>query len=197
MSATKRMSNRWMARFGFSTNSHKEYFDGASALEDPTPAPATPNIDGGSVVTQTGGSGKSNIFMVLPQYQVIANGLYQAKWGINFGANWLYRQGYAIPYFRSRVPTGDVLLNNKSVLAVSNVTDFRLPAVSSLDARAEKAFKFRNVNLMLDLDVFNITNASTTLGKQYDMRATGATGFDQVLEIMNPRILRLGARINF
>jgi carboxypeptidase family protein/TonB-dependent receptor-like protein len=197
MSATKRMSNRWMARFGFSTNSHKEYFDGTGALEDPTPGPATPNIDGGNVVTQTGGSGKSNIFMVLPQYQVIANGLYQAKWGINFGANWLLRQGYAIPYFRSNVATGDTLQNLKSVLAVDSVTEFRLPAVSSLDARAEKAFKFRTVNLMLDLDVFNITNASTTLGKQYDMRRTGATGFDHVLEIMNPRILRLGARINF
>src|SRR5262249_10621044 len=165
--------------------------------EDPTPLPNSPNINGGNVVTQTGGSGKSNIFMVLPQFQVVANGLYQAKWGINLGANWLLRQGYAIPYFKGRLATGDTLQNLKSVLAVSSVTDFRLPAVSSLDARAEKAFKFRNVNLMLDLDVFNITNSATVLGKQYDMSRTGPTGFNQVLEIMNPRIARLGARINF
>ncbi len=40
VSATKRMSNRWMARFGFSTNSHKEYFDDpAVAIEDPDAAP--------------------------------------------------------------------------------------------------------------------------------------------------------------
>jgi len=197
MSATKRMSNRWMARFGFSTNSHKEYFDGASALEDPTPLPNSPNIDGGNVVTQTGGSGKSNIFMVLPQFQVIANGLYQAKWGINLGANWLLRQGYAIPYFRSQVPTGDTLSNLKSVLAVDGVTEFRLPAVSSLDARVEKAFKIQRTTLSLDLDIFNITNSATVLGRQYDMRRTGPTGFDKVLEIMNPRIARLGARFNF
>ena len=112
-------------------------------------------------------------------------------------ANWVLRQGYAIPYFRSNVPTGDPLSANKSVLAVDDVTRFRLPKVSSLDARLEKAFKIRTVNLMLDLDVFNITNSATVLGKQYDIRRTGPTGFNQILETMNPRILRLGARINF
>ena len=46
-------------------------------------------------------------------------------------------------------------------------------------------------------DVFNVFNNATVLGRQYDLRATGATGFNKVLEIMNPRILRLGVRINF
>jgi hypothetical protein len=196
-SATKRMSNRWMARLGFSTNDHREYFGGPSALEDPTRGPGSPNIDGGHVVTQTGGSGKSNIFMVLPQYQVVANGMYQARWGINFGANWLLRQGYAIPYFRSNVATGDTLLNLKSVLVVDDVTKFRLPKVSSLDVRLEKAFTIRTLHIMGDLDVFNVTNSATVLGKQYDLRRTGATGFDKILETMNPRILRIGARLNF
>ena len=156
-----------------------------------------PRIDGGTVLTATGGSGKSGIYLVLPQYQFYANGLYQGPWGLNFGANWLYRQGYAEPYYRSNVATTDTLSNNKSVLAVSNVTDFRLPAVSSLDARVEKAFKIQRANIMLDLDIFNIFNNATVLGRQYDIRRTGPTGYNQVLEIMNPRILRLGARVNF
>jgi hypothetical protein len=196
-SAVKRMSNKWMARFGFSTNSHREYFGSPSALGDPTPAPSSPNKDGGIVVTQTGGSGKSNIYMVLPQYQFIANGMYQGPWGINFGANWLLRQGYAVPYFRNNVATGDALGNNKSVLVVNDVTDFRLPAISSLDARLEKAFTIQRAKIMLDLDVFNVTNNATVLGKQYNYRLTGPTGFDKTLEVMNPRILRLGARFNF
>jgi hypothetical protein len=50
---------------------------------------------------------------------------------------------------------------------------------------------------MLDLDVFNVTNNATVLGKQYNYRLTGPTGFDKTLEVMNPRILRLGARFNF
>jgi hypothetical protein len=46
----------------------------------------------------------------------------------------------------------------------------------------------------VDFDVFNVLNANTVLGRQYDLRLTAA---DQVLEIMNPRILRLGLRFNF
>src|SRR5207253_5973662 len=113
-SAVKRLSNKWMGRFGFSTNSHREYFNGPDALDDPTPTPSNPRINGGLVITRTGGSGKSNIYLVLPQYQFIANGMYQAPWGINLGANWLLRQGYAEPYYRGSVATGDPLSNRKS-----------------------------------------------------------------------------------
>jgi hypothetical protein len=196
-SAVKRLSNRWMARFGFSTNSHREYFKGADALDDPTPTPRDPRINGGLVVTQTGGSGKSGIFMVLPKYQFIANGMYQGPWGVNLGANWLLRQGYAEPFNRSSVATGDPLSNRKRVLVVSDVGKFRLPAVSSLDVRIEKAFKIQRSTIALDLDVFNIGNVATVLGRQYDIRLSGPTGFNQVLEIMNPRIARVGVRFNF
>ena len=60
------MSNKWMARLGFSTNSHKEYFDGPDSLDDPTHTIANPRIDGGTVLTATAGSGKSGIYLVLP-----------------------------------------------------------------------------------------------------------------------------------
>jgi hypothetical protein len=40
-------------------------------------------------------------------------------------------------------------------------------------------------------------NSGTILGKQYDERAVGPTGFASVLEIMNPRIARLGVRFTF
>ena len=192
-SAVKRMSNHWMARFGFSTNKATEY-GGSNNSVDPTSTPTNPNINGGDVVNRTGGSGKSNIYLVQPRYQLIANGMYQAKWGINFGANWLYRQGYAVPYFHSRVATGDVLSNFKTLLVAPNVDTFRLAGVSSLDGRVEKAFKFIRAQFALDLDIFNITNNATVLGRQYDTRVST---FNTVQEIMNPRILRLGARINF
>ena len=75
--------------------------------------------------------------------------------------------------------------------------DFRLPAVTSLDARVEKRFTFGTAYVALDFDVFNMLNSGTVLGKQYDARLTGPTGFGQVLEIMNPRIARLGVRFAF
>jgi hypothetical protein len=206
-SAVKRMSNHWMARLGFSTNDWREYFDDPSlAIVDPTRAPAPaitqarqfagPQIDGGLVVRKAAGSGKSNVYLVAPKYQIVANGSYEGPWGLNFGANLVTRQGYAEPFFQSNVTTGDPL-GRKTVLLVSQVDAFRLPAVSSLDARVEKRFSFGATKLAFDFDVFNLLNTGTVLGKQYDARLTGATGFDQTLEIMNPRIARLGLRFTF
>jgi len=64
LSATKRMANRWMARVGFSSNDHREYFDDPSAFgsttsSDPTPGPTMPNQDGGLVVRQTGAAARA------------------------------------------------------------------------------------------------------------------------------------------
>ena len=206
-SAVKRLSNKWMARFGFSTNDWREYFDDASvSIIDPTRAPAPaitqarefvgPQVDGGLVVRRSAGSGKSNSYLVAPKYQIVANGAYQGPWGLNFAGNLVTRQGYAEPFFRSNVVTGDPL-GRKTVLLVDNVDDFRLPAVTSLDARIEKKFTFGKAAVALDFDIFNVLNSGTVLGNQYDSRLTGPTGFGQVLEIMNPRIARLGARFFF
>jgi hypothetical protein len=83
------------------------------------------------------------------------------------------------------------------VLVVNDVGEFRLPMVKSLDARLEKTFSFHHANIAADLDVFNVLNAATPLGKTYDLRLSGPTGFNQILEIMNPLIVRLGARVTF
>lgn len=194
VSATKRLSNRWMARFGFSTNSHREYFDSAAAMTDPTPNPGAPNIDGGDVVRATAGSGKSNIYMVLPSYQFIANGLYQAPWGINVAANFVAREGFAMQYFRNQVVTNDTLQKQKTVFLLPETGTHRLPAVTSLDLRVGKEIAFQRARFNVDLDLFNALNADTVLGREYNLRLTAA---NQVREIMNPRVLRFGLRVNF
>ena len=206
IAATKRLSNRWMARFGFSTNNHTEYFDSPAAHGDPTPLIVSnaglssvnlgtgPNMDGGKVMRLSSGSGKSGIYQVLPSYQFVATGLYQAPWGINLAANMVNRQGFSTPYFRSQVSTADPNSRLKSVLLVDDVGENRLPSVTSLDARIGKEFAFNRVRFNVDIDVFNVLNENVVLGRQYDLRVTTA---DQVLEIMNPRVLRLGLRFNF
>ena len=193
-SATKRMSHNWMARAAYSMNVHREYFAGMQSMGDPTPSPSNPNIDGGLVVRQTSGSGKSSIYMVLPKHQFILNGAVQLKGGITAGINYLFRQGYSEPFNRTRVATGDVLSGNKTVFVLGGVDWYRLPNVHSLDVRIGKEQKVGRTTLNLDLDAFNVLNIGTVLGRQYDLRLTTA---NQVLEIMNPRILRLGLRVGF
>jgi hypothetical protein len=206
LAATKRLANRWMARFGFSTNDHREYFDSPAGIGDPTPLAAVslnngtgPNQDGGLVVRSSGGSGKSGIFQVLPKYQFTATGLYQAKWGINLAGNVVNRQGFAMQYgfnpldTRTINGTGDANSRNKNVLLVESGEE-RLPSVTSVDLRLGKEFAFQRVRFNLDLDLFNAFNASTILGRQYNLVSTQA---NNVLEIMNPRVLRLGLRFGF
>jgi hypothetical protein len=194
VAATKRLSNKWMARFGFSTNSHTEHFDSMAAMTDPTPTQGSPNIDGGTVVTSSGGSGKSGIYQVLPKYQFIATGLYQAPWGINLAANMLMRQGFAMPYYRGPVSTTDPLQRNKNILVVGAVDQEHLPTVTSLDARVGKEFQVNRLRFNVDIDLFNVMNSATILGREYNLQATTA---NTVREIMNPRILRVGVRFAF
>jgi hypothetical protein len=195
LAATKRLSNRWMGRFAFSVNDHREYFDSPEGIQNPTPTRGSPNKHGGQVMRQTGGSGKSGIFMLLPKYQFILTGMYQAPWGINLATNVNSRQGYAMPYAQTNVPTGGSLLGPlQEVLLVDNVDDFRLPGAATVDLRLGKEFAFNRTRFNVDLDVFNALNSNTVLGRQYDMRLTSR---NNVLEIMNPRILRVGLRFGF
>jgi len=198
VSATKRLSDRWMARFGFSTNEHTQYWDNpATAIQDPTPGTTANYQNGSLVVVASGGSGKSGIYQLLPKYQFIANGLYQGPWDIDFGANYVMRQGFGQAWNRDRVATGDFFGSNKTLGLWDDIDQNRLPTVSTLDIRVGKAFKFGRVGMNIDFDVFNLFNSGTVLGRQYNYRLTGVTGFDQVLEIMNPRIARVGVRVNF
>jgi hypothetical protein len=198
-SATKRLSDKWMARFGFSTNAHTEYFtDRATSIADPTPGTSTPYKDGGLVIVASGGSGKSGIYQVLPKYQFIANGLYQAPWGIDLGFNMVLRQGFGQAWNRSSVSVpGDYFSTSKTVGLYEDINENRLPSVTSFDFRVAKQFKIERTTINIDFDIFNLFNAGTVLGRQYDYRRTGATGFNQVLEIMNPRIARIGVRFGF
>jgi hypothetical protein len=195
----KRLSNRWMARIGYSWNDHREYFtDRAAAIIDPTPTPTSPKRDGGLVITSTGGSGKSDIYFLTPKFQFVANGLYQAPLGINIAANLLVRQGYGQPYYQEIQAHPRDATAFKDVLLAPDVGANRLPAIRSFDLRIGKEFRMDDVTLNIDLDWFNILNAGTVLGRQYDIGAAeGLTGPGRTLEIMNPGLLRLGFRVGF
>jgi len=118
----------------------------------------------------------------------------QVQMSIDLGANLVFRQGYGEPFFRSRVNARDPVIAVKNLLLANGADQFRLDAVTSLDARIEKMFKFGTTSVAFDFDMFNLFNNATVLGKQYDARLTS---YDTIQEIMNPRIARLGVRFFF
>jgi carboxypeptidase family protein len=205
VAATKRLSKRWNGRVALSTNNWREYFDDPStAILDPTPAPAPssarpfagPQVTGDPVVRLAAGSGRTDVYMVAPGYQFVGNAAYMARWGIDVAASVVTRQGYAEPFFQSDVATGDPL-GHKTVLIAPHADGFRLPAVTTFDLRGGKTFTFGIAKIAADFDVFNLFNSGTILARQYDVRLTGPTGFGQTLEVMNPRIARVGVRFTF
>ena len=205
----KRLGNRWMFRAGFSTNSHTEHFtDPSQSIEDPTPIAIDPTlgrfagegplIDGGIVVDPASGSGKSSVYLAMPKYQFVANGAYQAAYGISLAANVVMRQGY--PQLFNAGSTGvsaDPVTPRKNVLVVPDLSEDRLPTVTTLDVRVGKTFELDRARIVFDVDVFNLFNQATVLGRQYDVTATGDTGSGKVLEIMSPRVARIGLRFEF
>ena len=147
-------------------------------------------------MTPSTGSGKSSIYMVLPKYQFMANGAYQAKWGITLAGNYLMRQGFSAPYFTlsDTDGAGDAIATEKNVLLVGDVGKNRLPTVHTLDGRVSKNLTYRKLTVNVDMDIFNLFNSSTVLGRDYDL---ASSGFNQVREIVNPRIIRFGVRVGF
>jgi hypothetical protein len=196
LAATKRLRNRWMARFGYSWNRSREYFaDPATSIVDPTPITVDPHVNGGLYTVPTTGSGKSQIYLTLPSYQFSANGYYQGPWGINVGGNFLVRQGYAQMFYSNDLGTSDPVYSTKDVLVnAGSIGKHRLPTVKSLDARIEKMFTFNRAQLAFDVDIFNVFNHGFVLGRIYDV---SSSKFNQVAEIMNPRIARFGVRVQF
>ena len=196
LAATKRLRNNWMARLGFSWNRSLEHFDDPStSIVDPTPLTLDPLVNGGLFTVPTAGSGKSQIYLTLPSYQFSANGYYQWRWGINFGGSFLIRQGYAQMFYSNDVGTNDPVYSTKDVLVnAATIGEDRLPSVKSFDARIEKMFTFNRAKVAFDLDIFNVFNHGTVLGRIYDV---SSSQFNDVAEIMNPRIARFGIRVQF
>ena len=49
-------------------------------------------------------------------------------------------------------------------------------------------------HLSFDVDLFNLLNSGTVLGRKYNVQADN---YNAVTEIMNPRIVRFGIRFDF
>jgi hypothetical protein len=196
ISATKRMSNHWMARAGFATSRWREYFDGPGALGDPTPRSGAPNVNGGDVVIQSGVASLTAISMIQPRYQATASAAVQLPYDVDLGASLMFREGFGIPW--ARTTTGgyrDPLGSSKTLLLTyPDYSATRFPSIGTLDVRFGKRQRVGKITFNFDLDAFNILNSSTVQGRQNSMNSTEYT---KVSKILSPRIWRFGLRVQF
>jgi hypothetical protein len=80
------------------------------------------------------------------------------------------------------------------VLVSPDLDAFRYDDLWNLDLRAAKSFRLARTNLEVIADLFNVLNANTELVRN---RNAGSTSFDQLQQILSPRILRFGIRVGF
>jgi carboxypeptidase family protein len=207
LTAYKRMSNNWMARAAFSYMNWTEHLDGPGAFQNPSSASISsiiqggypggansglcgPCIDGGPVVLKSYGA-KTNTF-ANSKWSVSASGLYQLPAGFELGAAFLGRQGFPkVMIIRTGLGSDGARL----LLPTGGVDIERYKNFWNLDVRLAKNLKLGGrVSTNITVDLFNVFNSDTV---QQANRQINSDTFGQILEITNPRILRLGVRLQF
>jgi len=200
MSMVKRLSNRWMARVGGSINMANEYYDQnppRNNFGNPTPVDTEPLHNGGPFVVRSAASGAGDYF-IHAKWQVSANGLYVAPYGIEVGASLFGRQGYPFPVYKQVSLGSD---GSRRILVSPELDSIRLDNLWNLDLRAARTFRFAGRSFEAIADVFNVFNANTELVRNRNFDAVSATtpsaNFQALTTNLSPRIVRFGVRLNF
>jgi hypothetical protein len=197
LSMIKRLSNKWMARVGFSLNNAREHYASAAGQYDtngnPTPTLSEPLKDGGQFAPQSGGSGSGNVY-INATWQFNANALYQAPYGIELSGNVFGRQGYPYPLFRAGTTAALGADSTLNVLVTPQIDTFRYPNLWNTDLRAARAFKLNTVTIRGIVDAFNVFNANTALVRNNNVLSPT---FNAIAQNLSPRIFRVGLVVGF
>jgi hypothetical protein len=201
LSATKRMSRRWMLRGSFTFADWTQNV-GEDAIINPTRIRQSDGncsiCDGDQVVQGSGtGSGAKGGIFINSKWAYNVTGAYQIPViETSLGFNLTGRQGYPVPYiYRYSSSEGP-----QSVLINEDIDAARLPNIHNLDLRLAKDLRFGPVGLTVSADVFNVLNRNTELQRNVALASntnTATSKQNQITELVSPRVIRLGARLTF
>jgi hypothetical protein len=122
----------------------------------------------------------------------VVNALYQLPANFEIGTSIFGRQGYVYPVVLRLSTGGD---GAQRVLGVPTLDAQRYDTVFDADFRLANRIKLKGrTTLELTADLFNAFNSGTILGRN---RQANASAFGNATDMLSPRILRLGARLNF
>jgi len=176
--ARKRFTDRWMLQGSVVLNDTTIHYDSPNAFQDPTNVSQQDGEQTGTLNTRW--VAKLSAAYELP-YGVLVSGFFNARDGVPFVRTMLIqsRQGG---------------LSDVNLIVKQYGTE-RYDNFYQLDLRLAKDFRFgRTQRLSGYVDVFNVANANTVLGRvtnQLSRTANNAT------QIVAPRVVRLGVRYAF
>ena len=193
LTASKRLADRWMLRGFVTVQQHQEFFDDSSrAIQDPTPR--TSAISGGTTsgFVDGGLSVPGGEIFVNARWSYSLAGLYEAPWGVTFSGTVYGRQGYPIAEVVQIVRPDGLGLSN--VLLDRDLGATRYNDLHLVDLRAQKTVPLPGLRTTFTLDVFNLLNTGVT---QRQIPQAGTTTFRNPIELVPPRLVRLGVQIRF
>jgi len=203
LTATKRMSHRWMMRANASWNNWTQNCS-AEAFPNPTQyvtGVGTAGCTQGQVVQRSAGSGAFGNVFINSRWNANVTSLYQLPLDFSVGATFTARQGYPdVLRQRFSVASGGAMYNLNGIpgrveVITGPIGDTRMDNVYELDLRAAKDFRFFNrVGITLSADLFNALNQQTILQRQGRLFFSQS---HQITEIQSPRVFRFGARVSF
>ena len=202
LTATKRLSNRWMMRGSFSYNdwTQKSGSTGCYDLNNQLSTNFGASCPSDDIVApRAAGSGaKSNVF-INAKWNFNVSGMYQLPLGFNVAGNIYGRQGYPYVHYVQVNPGDDygprqIITDRTGNPIGAKLDGERYDNVYNVDLRLEKVIELRPLQVSLALDVFNVLNSDTVI--QRNGRVNQST-FNRIEEVQAPRVLRLGARITF
>lgn len=189
----KRMSNRWMARFMGTIQDQKiNYADNSTtfpgSFQDPTNIPYTNDTWWAS---QSTGSGSGGVFTG-SRWSFKASGAYQFPYDITVGGYFKAIDGNVVPLIRRKT---QAYAEGVISVLMAPFDQERLKTIKYMDFRFEKGFTLgASGKLNLTMDVFNLFNINTVLRNE---RRVNTFQFREPVEIVAPRIIRLGVRYAF
>ena len=72
--------------------------------------------------------------------------------------------------------------------------DVRLDTFQQLDIKVDRAFQFGGIRLIPAMEIFNLMNGNTVLAQRRNQAAANANNVSQIL---SPRVIRFGLRVNW
>ena len=136
-------------------------------------------------------------FLLERRHQFKLTGMVKGPWGLNFGTYFRYLSGQRYTRQVNSLYYGIDLNQGSETINAEPRGSRGLPAEFILDLHVEKEFKVGAVSLKAFVDIFNVFNNNKALTVEPLSNHEPVKIFGQMVTIEDPRIFRLGARVEF
>ena len=195
LTATKRLSNRWMMRANITYNDWTRDVP-SDAIQDPNNFQDGRNEDGGLVGIQSAGSGsKNNTYFGSATWTANINGLYQLPWDLTISTNINAREGFSYPYAFQHTFVDAAGLFNNIFVKYDEFDANRGDDILYADFKLTKTFTMGGrTKVELAAEIFNAFNDDTIMARNLQV---GVSTSNDPLEVVSPRVGRFSATVQF